>query len=488
MKKMWMKRIGVGLAAALLTAGSCFLAAYGENTDENTEQEQEYIFPDSGSAEMSEEDLEGLPLQVIAYGKYEILARRGMLFSSEELQGYFEEQSWYFGFIEEAEFPDSMLDETERANLQLLKQQEEALAPEGYQTDREGYSYEAVEAYLAGEDLSALNQSPAEEESETEAETEAESESEAEAETEAESESEAETETEAESESEAEAETEAESESRTEPETETESESETEAEPDTEGAAGFEDAHGVDLINDGTEQEADRTSGGSEAEKRASGSEYIFPDVSNRYLSRSEVEALSLQAICYAKNEIYARHGRKFVSRELQEYFGSKSWYDGFVEPDDFADWVFNDYERANLDLIVSCELAIRPDGYPLDQPGYDITAVGTASPSDGGGNVSGNSGSSMEAYQNQDYIFPDSDARYLTEEEVNALTKTEAGYAYKEILARRGCIFKTQKYQDYFQGKNWYKGKIAEDDFTSDLLNKFEQYNLSLIKELKAG
>ena len=285
------------------------------------------------------------------------------------------------------------------------------------------------------------------------------------------------------------------------PEAERENETVTETEEETETVReeglnlnGYEDEHGVDIMNSGMDTLSSGT-GNILGSSRSSGSqvrtsEYIFPEVNSRYLSRSEVEALSLQAICYAKNEIYARHGRKFRSKELQEYFGSKSWYNGFVDPDDFADWVFNDYERVNLDLIVSCELAIRPDGYQLDQPGYNIYAVNTASRNDvsaGGESIRSADNTSGSEYLNRDYIFSDSDSRYLTEAEVNALTKTEAGYAYKEILARRGCIFKTEQYQNYFQGKSWYEGRIREEDFTADLLNKYELANMELIKKLKA-
>ena len=108
-------------------------------------------------------------------------------------------------------------------------------------------------------------------------------------------------------------------------------------------------------------------------------SEYIFKDSNSRYLSKSEVQALSQQAICYAKNEVYARHGRKFMSVELQQYFGSKSWYQGTVEPANFSEGVFNDYELKNIALLVECEFAISSTGYLLDQAGYDITRVKTS-------------------------------------------------------------------------------------------------------------
>ena len=109
--------------------------------------------------------------------------------------------------------------------------------------------------------------------------------------------------------------------------------------------------------------------------------EYIFPDVDSRYLTDSEVDALTLQQVCYAKNEVYAIHGRQFVSVELQQYFGSKSWYYGFIAPADFTDTVFNDFERANIQKLVNRENALSGGaGYKLDQPGYDISLAGTAS------------------------------------------------------------------------------------------------------------
>ena len=54
-----------------------------------------------------------------------------------------------------------------------------------------------------------------------------------------------------------------------------------------------------------------------------------------------------------ARNEIYARHGRKFNDSELQEYFNGKSWYNGTIAPENFnADAILSDIEQANLKLI----------------------------------------------------------------------------------------------------------------------------------------
>lgn len=95
-------------------------------------------------------------------------------------------------------------------------------------------------------------------------------------------------------------------------------------------------------------------------------SEYIIPDSNSRYLTESDISGLSLQQLNYAKNEIYARRGRKFDSVELQEYFGSKSWYRGTIEPAQFTNDMLNDYEIKNADLLSAREFAIDSGGYKL--------------------------------------------------------------------------------------------------------------------------
>ncbi len=47
-----------------------------------------------------------------------------------------------------------------------------------------------------------------------------------------------------------------------------------------------------------------------------------------------------------ARNEIYARHGRKFKDKTLQKYFDEKSWYEGEYEPDEFQETWLSLLER----------------------------------------------------------------------------------------------------------------------------------------------
>lgn len=85
-------------------------------------------------------------------------------------------------------------------------------------------------------------------------------------------------------------------------------------------------------------------------------SEYIIPDSDKRYLSKSELASLSSDELRIARNEIFARHGRRFNDAALQSHFDSCSWYKGTIAPANFNEAVFNEYEKANVNLISSVE------------------------------------------------------------------------------------------------------------------------------------
>lgn len=84
---------------------------------------------------------------------------------------------------------------------------------------------------------------------------------------------------------------------------------------------------------------------------------YILPDSDRRYYKMKELKGLSAKKARLARNELFARHGRKFDDKELQAYFNSCSWYSGTIEPDDFKEEnMFNKYEIANRNLIIKYE------------------------------------------------------------------------------------------------------------------------------------
>lgn len=393
--KKGLKKILPGTGAVLLVlAGGVMAGAAGK--------EQEYIFPEVDKELLTEEDVKDLPVELLAYGRYEILAKHGELFESEELKEYFGNQKWYFGFLSDEKEVEGLLNDIEKENLAFLEKKEKA---EGeYELDQEDFDYEIVKKWLEGTYVAGEETTRKTSEKKTK-ETEAAKTAETEApatealvtepvtETSATEAPETEPVTEAPApEPATEAPTESVSEAPvTEPATEAPAEPETE-EHVTDGK--FEDLSDVDLFSLSqdelatTVREEPETEAESETESETeteseieadTRSEYIFPDMDTRYLTQDEVSKLSLQAVCYAKNELYARHGRKFLSQELKDYFNDKTWYEGTVDPDSFSPGVFNTYENDNLLLLVSAEEKLLPGGYVLDQQGYDIHKVDTA-------------------------------------------------------------------------------------------------------------
>lgn len=90
--------------------------------------------------------------------------------------------------------------------------------------------------------------------------------------------------------------------------------------------------------------------------ENAGDSSYVIEGSDTRYLTKEDIAGLSKDQLRYARNEIYARHGRRFKDQELQQYFDSKSWYQGTIDPDSFNESVLNDCERDNIDLIKKYE------------------------------------------------------------------------------------------------------------------------------------
>ena len=85
--------------------------------------------------------------------------------------------------------------------------------------------------------------------------------------------------------------------------------------------------------------------------------EFVFPYSDTQLLSAADVYYLSDWQLRIAINEIYARHGRKFKDKELQNYFNSLSWYSGIYEPAEFdkiQDGLLNDTEKKNLNTLTN--------------------------------------------------------------------------------------------------------------------------------------
>lgn len=104
------------------------------------------------------------------------------------------------------------------------------------------------------------------------------------------------------------------------------------------------------------EMEKPEKSEAEESTQKAGEDEYILPNSSTKKLTENDLKDLDAKELKLARNEIYARHGRKFDSEDLQKYFNSKSWYTGKIAPADFDESVFSKIEKYNIDYIVAYE------------------------------------------------------------------------------------------------------------------------------------
>ncbi|OUN30521.1 sigma-70 family RNA polymerase sigma factor [Massilimicrobiota sp. An80] len=87
--------------------------------------------------------------------------------------------------------------------------------------------------------------------------------------------------------------------------------------------------------------------------------EYIFPNSDKEYLTSEDIESISESMLPFARNEIFARHGRKFADEKYANYFESKNWYKGTIEPEEFDKSYMqnlNEYEKYNINFIQQTE------------------------------------------------------------------------------------------------------------------------------------
>lgn len=97
------------------------------------------------------------------------------------------------------------------------------------------------------------------------------------------------------------------------------------------------------------------TSGGSSSGSNSGAYDdsYMMYDVDSRYISADELSSWSSEDLAKLRNEIFARHGRIFKTQKWIDYFATKTWY---VPRYDNVDSMLNDYEWANLDVILKLE------------------------------------------------------------------------------------------------------------------------------------
>lgn len=86
-----------------------------------------YILPYSDSIYYTSADLAGLSNVELLIARNEIYARCGRLFNDQSIQRYFNNQSWYSGYISPSDFNEkSIFNDCEQANVDLIVAEERA--------------------------------------------------------------------------------------------------------------------------------------------------------------------------------------------------------------------------------------------------------------------------------------------------------------------------------------------------------------------------
>ncbi|HZE70681.1 MAG TPA: YARHG domain-containing protein [Pyrinomonadaceae bacterium] len=73
----------------------------------------------------------------------------------------------------------------------------------------------------------------------------------------------------------------------------------------------------------------------------------------NKPISEQMLRGLSLYELRLLRNEIYARHGRQFQAQWLQQYFYGQAWY---TPDENFKDEELSGFDKQNVETIVAYE------------------------------------------------------------------------------------------------------------------------------------
>lgn len=88
---------------------------------------------------------------------------------------------------------------------------------------------------------------------------------------------------------------------------------------------------------------------GNTATTIQSASPGMYPQASERFLSRSDIANLNKYQLKIMRNEIFARHGYIFKTPEMKSYFSQQSWYHGQYND---VNSMLSGIEKRNIELI----------------------------------------------------------------------------------------------------------------------------------------
>lgn len=78
----------------------------------------------------------------------------------------------------------------------------------------------------------------------------------------------------------------------------------------------------------------------------------VLPFFMTRPLTEADLAGKSAWELDVMRNEIYARHGRRFARSDLQSYFEDQPWYRPAYAPDEFPASLLSAVQKRNVDVI----------------------------------------------------------------------------------------------------------------------------------------
>ena len=220
----------------------------------------------------------------------------------------------------------------------------------------------------------------------------------------------------------------------------------TDAQAPVDGKASVDGEKKAEKVEATDKAEEKKTETAKETTPSAKTDAYTLPDSDKRRYSKSELSGMSDAELRIARNEIYARHGYRFMSSDLQAHFEGCSWYDPTTAPGEFDEGLLSGIERDNVSLILS-----------------------------------------LESHEGE-YVLPDSSVRRYSRSEISGLSSWELKVARNEIYARHGRQFDSEDLRNYFAGCSWYEGRTPPSKFDEGLLNDIEKQNIELIASVENG
>jgi hypothetical protein len=174
-------------------------------------------------------------------------------------------------------------------------------------------------------------------------------------------------------------------------------------------------------------------------------SNYLLSFSAHSLVVADDIAGFDQSKIRLARNEIFARHGYAFNSKELTSYFSQYDWYQARGK-----NVSLSMVEKANVAFLRTKERQKNSER----------------------GQVKSN---------HQQYLYPASSSRLLSSSELSSYSTKQLRYIRNEIFARHGYLFKSADLNQYFRSQPWYKAQGK-----SISLSEIEQLNVILIKGLE--